>query len=129
MWLCTLSQYQPRYNDSIRDKGPTIAEQLALDPFTSVLCSSSVEFMAAIHTTTANLYDRLWCPFEMSQALSHTVDVAAAPSKKYRQRLIDKFNYFVKLADGDGTVAFEMFSLQNLKVKTETAQCTSKDDE
>ena len=39
IWVCTLANYQANANDSIQDIGPTIAEQLALDPFTLVIQS------------------------------------------------------------------------------------------
>merc|ERR1712113_1210941 len=90
----------PKKSAASSDIGPTIQEQLDLDPFAKVLQSRMLERMLAIHTTTANLYERLWCPFEMSQALSNTVRVAAAASQKYNESLTDKFAYFLELADG-----------------------------
>ena len=46
------------------DIGPTIAEQLALDPFAVVIGSVGVRVgehgLLAIHTTSADLYVRLW---------------------------------------------------------------------
>lgn len=71
IWICTFAQYQAKKNDQIDDIGPSVAEQLALDPFTKVLESGGVQQgmgLVAIHTTSADLYVRLWCPFEMKQA-------------------------------------------------------------
>merc|ERR1719506_2171513 len=32
LWICTFSQYQPKKDDSIADVGPTVAQQLEIDP-------------------------------------------------------------------------------------------------
>ena len=68
------------------DVGPTIAQQLALDPFAQVIKSPSVKAgkgMVAIHTVQCDLYTRLWCPFEMMQAVNCRVKIVAASSQKY----------------------------------------------
>ena len=50
--------------------GPTISEQLQLDPFRSVIQTSAVDRMIVVQTTTAEVYTRLWCCFEVYVALS-----------------------------------------------------------
>eukprot|EP00658_Telonema_sp_P-2_P007488 TRINITY_DN12793_c0_g1_i1.p1 TRINITY_DN12793_c0_g1~~TRINITY_DN12793_c0_g1_i1.p1 ORF type:complete len:223 (+),score=36.66 TRINITY_DN12793_c0_g1_i1:53-721(+) len=56
-WFCALALYQP-------GDGPTIAEQVAMDPFGTVISSIKLSGglgMMVIHTSTAELYERLWC--------------------------------------------------------------------
>ena len=63
IWVCTFSQYQARKDESVDDIGPTVGEQLAVDPFAQVIQSVGVKNglgMVAVHTTTADLYSRLW---------------------------------------------------------------------
>ena len=54
--------------------GPTISEQLQLDPFRSVIQTSAVDRMIVVQTTTAEVYTRLWCCFEVYVALSERGD-------------------------------------------------------
>ena len=59
--VCTFAQYQAKKNDTIVDIGPTVAEQLAIDPFSRVIESEGVKNglgLIAVHTTTADLYGR-----------------------------------------------------------------------
>eukprot|EP00656_Telonema_subtile_P036486 TRINITY_DN40490_c0_g1_i1.p1 TRINITY_DN40490_c0_g1~~TRINITY_DN40490_c0_g1_i1.p1 ORF type:complete len:678 (-),score=149.85 TRINITY_DN40490_c0_g1_i1:319-2352(-) len=132
LWLCSVSQYQPKKSEAVADIGPSVAEQLALGPFTKVLQSRAVRRghgLVAIHTTTADLYQRLWCPFEMMQAIRELIAVQAAASNKYIASLHETYVYFLRLTGHDEKEAFEMLALRNLKVTTEHAQCTNKDDD
>lgn len=61
VWFCILANYQPQ--DGC---GPSISEQLARDPFGRVIRQASQ--MLVLHTTTAAVYTRLWCCFEMGEA-------------------------------------------------------------
>ncbi|CAE8682806.1 unnamed protein product, partial [Polarella glacialis] len=57
VWFCAFAQYQP--GDEPGDVGPTIAEQLQLDPFGSVIKSTkSGSGMVVVHTSCAKVYDR-----------------------------------------------------------------------
>ena len=66
IWFCLFALYQPADGH-----GPTIGEQLAMDghgpadcaPFGGVIWSPRTKFMVVIHTTTAEVYGRLWCAF------------------------------------------------------------------
>ena len=62
VWFCVWANYQAQ--DGF---GPSIGEQLAMDPFKVVIESLAVQAsngghgMVCIHTTSADLYTRLWC--------------------------------------------------------------------
>jgi len=122
IWLCTFALYQAE--DGV---GPTIEEQLQQDPFNKVI-QSRPQVMVAIHTSTANLYERLWCPFEMHKAIAYEIEVHAAPSRAYVEQLKSSYAYFERFAGGDKKDALEMFILKNLKVNTAAAQCSSEAD-
>lgn len=106
IWLCTLSIYQPKKNDSINDIGPTVDQQIKLEPapFTQVVQSPEVvngHGLVAIHTHTAgvasaNLYTRLWCPFEMHKAIGSRLRICAAASEKYIEELEKTFKYMLE---------------------------------
>lgn len=84
VWICTFSQYQPKKDASVNDVGPTVQEQIAVDPFSQVLGSEGVakgRGLVAIHTTTADLYSRLWCPYEMNQASVGQITVTVRYSR------------------------------------------------
>ena len=63
VWFCLLACYQPEDGH-----GPTITCQLELDPFGLVIASA--RHMLVIHTTTADVYDRLWCCYECDVAIA-----------------------------------------------------------
>eukprot|EP00435_Cladocopium_sp_Y103_P063269 s103_g24.t2 len=54
LWCCTFSQYQPEDGS-----GPSLQQQLDLDPFKSVIHSKPKHGMLVVHTTKADPYDRL----------------------------------------------------------------------
>lgn len=64
LWFCICANYQCE-----DDAGPSIQQQLDLDPFGSVVTSPIVQNMAIIHTTEAEVYDRLWCCYELVTAV------------------------------------------------------------
>ena len=53
-------------NDKLLSNGPSIPDQLAMEPFATVIHSTALNSrhggfgMVAVHTTTADLYSRLW---------------------------------------------------------------------
>ena len=54
-------QYQAKRNENVADVGPTIQQQLDLEPFTRVISSPNLFLgLIAIHTTSCDLYCRLW---------------------------------------------------------------------
>eukprot|EP00933_Yihiella_yeosuensis_P050062 TRINITY_DN4782_c0_g2_i1.p1 TRINITY_DN4782_c0_g2~~TRINITY_DN4782_c0_g2_i1.p1 ORF type:complete len:552 (-),score=122.88 TRINITY_DN4782_c0_g2_i1:499-2154(-) len=82
LWFCAFAQYQP--GDDDEDIGPTLNEQLAKDPFGSVIRSvSSGLGMVVIHTTQAEVYSRLWCVYEIAEAVNNNCSVGVSYSKTY----------------------------------------------
>ncbi|CAK9003633.1 Hypothetical protein (Fragment) [Durusdinium trenchii] len=67
LWFCAFAQYQPGSEPG--DRGPTVAEQLALDPFGSVIRSLRDGLgMVVVQTSMGDVYSRLWCVYEISEA-------------------------------------------------------------
>jgi len=84
IWFCAFAQYQA--GDTAGDVGPTVAEQLELDPFGSVVqCTGKAHGMVVVHTSTARVYERLWCVYEISEALRIEAPVGIAYSRAYLQ--------------------------------------------
>mmetsp|Transcript_148927 Transcript_148927/g.414966 ORF Transcript_148927/g.414966 Transcript_148927/m.414966 type:complete len:767 (-) Transcript_148927:38-2338(-) len=86
VWFCVFSIYQPGSDPG--DPGPTINDQVILvpSPFQQVIRSDEVKTegeMVVLHTTTAEVYDRLWCVHEIDEALVQNVRVRAACSGRY----------------------------------------------
>jgi hypothetical protein len=109
VWFCTFAQYQP--GDMAGDCGPTIGEQLARDPFRRVIETRPSYGMLVIHTSTAEIYNRLWCVYEVNEAKEAKVLPTAAVS-------IDCLMKCMK----------ELHDFDDLKVKTGEARCFSDDD-
>ena len=113
-WFCVFSNYQP--GDCF-----TVQEQIALDPFAKVLaainqvgCEEGFEDarrgMVVIHTSTSEVYERLWCVFEIGKASLEGVPTRAASSYAY-------------------VVAQTGKSKESLRVLTENARCSVCEDE
>ncbi|CAK9104525.1 Hypothetical protein (Fragment) [Durusdinium trenchii] len=84
MWFCAFSQYQA--GDEEGDVGPSVAEQLALDPFGVVVRHvSSCLGMVVVHTSPpkAEIYSRLWCVYEIAEAVRTETPVRIACSVAY----------------------------------------------
>ncbi|CAK9046436.1 Hypothetical protein (Fragment) [Durusdinium trenchii] len=111
-WFCVFSMYQP--GDVI-----TIQEQLELDPFGRVLSTMNqlsqqafdeARGMVVIHTSASEVYERLWCVFEIGKATLDGVPTKAACSFAY-------------------IVAQSSRSKESLQVFTENARCSVPEDE
>eukprot|EP00931_Biecheleriopsis_adriatica_P066112 TRINITY_DN40525_c0_g1_i1.p1 TRINITY_DN40525_c0_g1~~TRINITY_DN40525_c0_g1_i1.p1 ORF type:complete len:562 (-),score=98.27 TRINITY_DN40525_c0_g1_i1:21-1460(-) len=96
LWFCAFAQYQA--GDEPGDLGPSIEEQLQQDPFGRVVRSTCEEHgMVVVHTSTARVYERLWCVYEISEALRIDCHVGIAYSESYLdlrhkdEKLIDLF--------------------------------------
>lgn len=109
LWFCAFSQYQA--GDEAGDVGPTIQEQLNQDPFGVVVKHVASCFgMVVVHTSRAEIYSRLWCVYEISEAMKVGCKVEVACSLDY-------------VNTGAG-------NLQDLlQARTEEARCKSQDDE
>lgn len=111
VWFCAFAQYQP--GDEPGDIGPTVAEQLQLDPFGCVIrtvsCQGKPGGMVVVHTSMAQVYDRLWCVYEIAEALEAKTKVGIAYSQNY-------------LRQSAGSV------MDLLHAKTDHAKCSNPND-
>lgn len=110
MWFCAFAIYQP--GDMPGDVGPTLAEQLNMDPFGSVIqaaCTS--QGMLVAHTSTAEVYDRLWCVYEINEALRTKCQVGIGFSTNY-------------ISNRGGRSLSDM-----LRARTMDAKCSNPSDE
>jgi hypothetical protein len=64
IWFCIFANYQ---GEDIA--GLTITDQLQWDPFRSVLRSKATQKMVVLTTSIAEVYERLWCCFEVGVAI------------------------------------------------------------
>lgn len=124
--FCAFALYQPEDG-----AGPFIEEQLSGGvpggggkfPFKCVI--DSVKLMFVVHTTKADLYDRLWCVYELDEALERKgkVTVEAILSEEYKKQIIRRY-CSVRRAGGnheDGLKAV------GAVVMTARAACSQKD--
>eukprot|EP00930_Biecheleria_cincta_P073303 TRINITY_DN6060_c0_g2_i1.p1 TRINITY_DN6060_c0_g2~~TRINITY_DN6060_c0_g2_i1.p1 ORF type:complete len:775 (+),score=124.40 TRINITY_DN6060_c0_g2_i1:180-2504(+) len=125
VWFCVFSIYQPGSEQG--DPGPTINTQVSLTPtpFQQVLRASSVKNgggMVVLHTTCAELYDRLWCVHEIDEALEQGVTVKPACSGRYSMvhSLVDYLMERGTYEPGVVDLQFEVF--------TEQAECSCHED-
>ena len=82
LWFCAFSQYQA--GDEPNDIGPSVAEQLTRDPFGTVVRAVANSLgMVVVHTSRQEIYSRLWCVYEISEALSARTSVNIAYSMEY----------------------------------------------
>jgi len=75
MWFCIFANYQ--CGDEPGDCGPTVTEQLSQDPFGRVIRQPSLIGMCVIQTSTAEVYERLWCVYEIAEAVHSGVFVCS----------------------------------------------------
>lgn len=131
MWMCTFAQYQPKKNDFDDDIGPSVTEQLKLDPFAKVITSPGMVRLVAVHTSTADLYLRLWCPYELYTALNtRGVEVVAAASEQFLMPLCDKYDHALKQwKQKDAKEVFVNLMKKELWSDTSKAECSNMADE
>eukprot|EP00931_Biecheleriopsis_adriatica_P017574 TRINITY_DN12559_c0_g1_i1.p1 TRINITY_DN12559_c0_g1~~TRINITY_DN12559_c0_g1_i1.p1 ORF type:complete len:952 (-),score=178.80 TRINITY_DN12559_c0_g1_i1:193-3048(-) len=115
MWFCTFAQYQPE-----DDYGPRVEEQLDLEPVTAVL-DSGVRKMIAIHTTTGDIYARLWCLVELDEAFSK-IEVVPAYSKKYLDCIQEEYVMFFRNGGTHEETAYAAYG-----VSPSQAKCSGND--
>ncbi|CAE8599791.1 unnamed protein product [Polarella glacialis] len=126
LWFCVFSNYQPEDG-----AGPTLEHQLALEPFSSVIENQSLKSaagghgMVALHTTSADLYSRLWCVHEVDRAIEADVAVTASMSQKYTDLMTGRVQEFMDM----GASAEDCFRAAGVEVQCVKACCGSKDDE
>jgi len=94
IWFCIFANYQ-----SEDGAGPSVDDQVKMEPFKKVI-TMPCEKMLVVHTSTADLYERLWCVHELDEALSHSVKVAGAFSGAYSlDDVIDRNSGKIKKID------------------------------
>ncbi|CAE6932824.1 yghU [Symbiodinium sp. CCMP2456] len=128
VWFCLFANYQ--VGD---DSGPSIEAQLSLKPFASVISAASLRRgtgygLHAIHTSTADLYQRLWCVHEVERALKGDIDVSTSMSDKYKEQTLQRLQFFLSESCGTSTWEDCMWAA-NVKVKTIQARCDRMEDE
>lgn len=112
IWFCAFAQYQA--GDERGDVGPTMAEQLRLDPFATVIQGTChAHGMVVVHTSRARVYARLWCVFEISEALRINAPVGITYSAA-----------FLNIQDSGSGALLEL-----LRARTSAAQCSKPEDE
>eukprot|EP00931_Biecheleriopsis_adriatica_P062597 TRINITY_DN37762_c0_g1_i1.p1 TRINITY_DN37762_c0_g1~~TRINITY_DN37762_c0_g1_i1.p1 ORF type:complete len:589 (+),score=86.54 TRINITY_DN37762_c0_g1_i1:69-1835(+) len=110
IWFCAFANYQS--GDEPGDVGPTIAEQLKMDPFGCVIQATSMsQGMLVVHTSRAEVYERLWCVYEIDEALRTESRVGVCFSKTY-------------IADRGGRSLLDL-----LRAQTTDATCGNPSDE
>eukprot|EP00971_Amphidinium_carterae_P322337 6406596-Amphidinium_carterae.1 len=126
LWFCVFANYQCE-----DDAGPSIKEQLALDPFGEVIRSQALKSeaggqgMLAVHTTREDLYSRLWCVYEVASARKERgVEVWAAFSEPYVAQTLDCMRVY-REAGFDGASCKRAASVA---CSTASAKCSSKAD-
>lgn len=118
IWFCALSQYQP--SDGF---GPSVSEQLSIDPFKCVIESRPKHGMIVVHTAESELYKRLWCVYEINTALSCGVNTTAAVSFSYAVKTMERLRKAETHLYEDSSPLRLVFS-----VDTEKAECKSAAD-
>lgn len=72
IFFCTFSMYQP---EDGAPGGLSIAEQLELKPFAAIIESKPKYGMHVIHTTTFEVYSRMWIVHEVDEGIEANVDM------------------------------------------------------
>lgn len=116
VWFCALSQYQP--SDGF---GPSVAEQLSMDPFKCVIESKPKHGMIVVHTAESELYTRLWCVYEINTALSCGVSTTAAVSFSYAAKTMERLRKAEEHQDADSSPLRLAFSVDTEKAVCKTA--------
>lgn len=102
LWFCAFAQYQPGSEPG--DRGPTVAEQLALDPFGSVIRSLRDGLgMVVVQTSMGDVYSRLWCVYEISEVVSSQAKVSMAYSHRALERRAGSFEDMLRTRTSGAT--------------------------
>jgi len=120
-WFCIFAQYQPGSEPG--DCGPTVQEQLAQDPFQCVISHPGLSAgMVVISTSTAELYERLWCVLEIACAQEQGLCTKAALSWLYGASTWEQmrkeqipFSAWAKIDDMDTFGSLMSVDTQNAK--------------
>jgi len=72
VFYCNLSMYQPEDGAT---GGLTIGQQLALKPFAKIIEAKPLHGMFVLHTTTFEVYSRMWTVHEVDEAVLEEIDI------------------------------------------------------
>lgn len=124
LWFCVFAIYQAE-----DEFGPSIPEQLQSDPFESVVIALGGNWggygVCAVHTSSGDLYARLWCVYEIERSLDAGVEVHAAMSKEYIDRTVSRLQKFLA---ADATWEESLVAC-GVRIRTACAQCSRVEDE
>jgi len=122
VWFCGFGLYQPEDRH-----GPTIQQQIELNPFAQVISSDPVKSsrgrMIAVHTTQADLWKRMWCVREVREAMTQGVKVKAAFSKEYVNHFKSEYSTMIN----NGCTHQEGLDAAGITVRTALADCRKED--
>jgi len=123
MWFCVFANYQCEDG-----AGPTIKDQLAMNPFECVIKSPGVRNgrgMMVIETTADDVYRRLWCVFELFTAIQMNVHIFAASSELYLANLHRRTALFAKHGFSEAVIV----RAAGITTAACAARCSSEADE
>jgi len=122
VWFCGFGLYQPEDRN-----GPTIQQQIKLNPFAQVISSDPVKSsrgrMIAVHTTQADLWKRMWCVREVREAMTQGVKVKAAFSKEYVNHFKSEYSMMIN----NGCAHQDGLDAAGITVRTALADCRKED--
>jgi len=75
VFFCTVCLYQP---EDYHQAGLTIEEELLLEPLSKVIEHKPKDGMYVLHTTVAEVHERLWCVHEINECVTANVKVFGA---------------------------------------------------
>lgn len=113
VWFCIFANYQCE-----DEAGPTITEQLEKDPFGNVIRSSSTRKMVVLITSITEVYERLWCCFE--------IDVAV--TERGMRDSEQKQKDFVQMAFSKASVEAANLNPKLAEIDTSKAKCGRQSD-
>ena len=119
-WFCIFANYQAEDG-----AGPSIEAQLQKKPFTGVMAVHSLKCMVTIHTSKADLYNRLWCVHEVDFALVDRIPIGAAMSKEYIENLEQRLGMLLRA----GASPDRCLQAVGVRVQTIRATCSCLADE
>jgi len=129
IWFCIFANYQP--GDG---KGPSIPDQIAMEPFKNVILSPSTMMMGVIHTSTAEVYERKWCAYEIFVAVKergYEFVVGVFSGKYFADVQAPTSEVLDKWLAGEGQKEEKegwFISEEKIKVNTKEAKCGEGDE-
>jgi len=76
IFFCVFSMYQPEDSPDSALHGLLISEQLKLDPFAAIIKSKPRHGMYVLHTTTLEVYSRMWTVHEVDEGKSAEIQIS-----------------------------------------------------